>query len=137
MKRLIIVALLSSLLIFAIDRERIPTGSKVFVGDMNGFGAYITAAITKKKLPVLVVAKKEDADFEITGNAESEKPGWARTIFLGQGRSNEQASVNLINLKTGVVVFGYAVSKVNSVNGKQSAAEACAKHLREAVQKAK
>jgi len=131
-----ILALSASSLV-AIEGSAVPPNSKVFIGEMGGFGTYVTAAIHKKKVPLQIVADKGLADFEIIGNSESEKPGWARTIFTGQTRSNEQASINLVNLKTGVVVFGYAVNKGNSVRGKQSAAEACAKHLREAVEKVK
>ena len=120
---------------FAVDARPVAPNSTVFIGEMGGFGAYVTAAITKKKVPLTIVTDKAKADFEITGNAESEKAGWARTIFTGQSRSNEQASINLVNLKTSAVIFGYAVNKTNSVHGKQSAAEAFAKHLKEAIAK--
>jgi curli biogenesis system outer membrane secretion channel CsgG len=41
--------------------------------------------------------------------------------------------VKLVNIKTGEVVFAYAVNKKNSMHGRQTAAEACAKHMMEAV----
>ena len=72
--------------------------------------------------------------FEITGSTDSERAGWAKMLLLGSQNSNEQASVKAANLKTGVVVWGYAVHKTNSVRGKQSAAEACAKHLKEKIE---
>ena len=46
---------------------------------------------------------------------------------------NEEASIRLINVKASEIVFAYAVSKHNSVHGKQSNAEACAKHLKDVV----
>ena len=45
--------------------------------------------------------------------------------------SGEQATINVVDLHSGVVVFAYEVSKANAFHGKQSAAEACAKHLNE------
>src|SRR5215813_14353958 len=50
----------------------IPSGSKVFVVPMEGFETYLIAALTKKKTPLRVVSKREDADFEIVGNSESQ-----------------------------------------------------------------
>jgi hypothetical protein len=35
--------------------------------------------------------------------------------------------------KTGAVIFGYSVHKTNSVRRRQSAGEACAKHIKQIV----
>lgn len=35
---------------------------------MAGFEGYLTAALTKKHVPLIVVADKEKADYVITGN---------------------------------------------------------------------
>ncbi len=51
-------------------------------------------------------------------------------LLLGSSQSNEQASIKMTDLRSGAVVWTYSVHKVNSVHGKQSAGEACAKHLR-------
>ena len=114
---------------------QIPAGSKVFVAPMDGFETYMTAALAAKHVPLVVVADRDKADFEIRGGSQSEKPGWARTILTGQSRTDEQASIQVVNLKTSAVVFAYAVNKTNAVHGKQSAAESCAKHLKNAVGK--
>ena len=53
----------------------IPSGSKVFVARMEGFETYVIAALAKKKTPLLVVSKREEADFEIVGNSEGQKAG--------------------------------------------------------------
>jgi hypothetical protein len=110
--------------------KKIPAGSKVYVAPIaGGFDTYITAGIYKKKVPVTIVTTRDKADYEITGFSESDKAGWAKMIFLGSQNSNEQASFKASEIKTGDVVFAYSVNKVNSVRGKQSAGEACAKHL--------
>jgi len=44
----------------------------------------LTAAITKKKVPVEVIADREQADFEITTASETEKTSWAKVVFLSQ-----------------------------------------------------
>src|SRR5262249_15780186 len=93
----------------AADSETlIPSGSKVFVVPMEGFETYLIAALTKKKTPLRVVSKREEADFEIVGNSESQKAGWAKIIFK-TGLPTVEASIQVINVKTGIVV--YAVSE--------------------------
>jgi hypothetical protein len=113
-----------------ISEERIPAGSKVYLAPMpGGFETYLTAGLHKKKVPLTVVADKTKADFEISGVSESEKAGWAKMLFLGSAQSAEQASIKITNLQSGAVVFAYSVHKGNSARGKQSAGEACAKHI--------
>jgi hypothetical protein len=111
----------------------IPAGSKIYVQPMDGFGSYIIAAIEKKRVPVVIVVDKESADFEIGGDAESQKAGWAKILLTRSAASTEEASINVTNVRTGTVVFAYNVNKQNAARGKQSAAEACAKHLKEVV----
>ena len=115
-------------------KKLIPPGSRVYVAPMkDGFDTYVIAGIMKKKVPVVVVTSREKADYEITGIAESEKAGWAKMLFMGSSSSAEQASIKIVEIKTDEVVFGYSVNKGNSVRGKQSAGEACAKHMKESI----
>jgi len=113
----------------------IPAGSKIYVAPGDGFDTFLTAALNQKKVNVVVVADKDKADYVLEATSQSEKAGWARTVFMGQTGSNEEASVRLVNVKSSEVVFAYAVHKRNSVHGKQSTAESCAKYLKDAVQK--
>lgn len=112
----------------------IPAGARVFVQPMDGFGTYVMAALDRKKVPVVVVADRAEADFEIAGDAQSEKAGWAKILFTRSAASTEEASINITNIKTGVIVFAYNVNKQNAARGKQSAAEACAKHLKQKIE---
>jgi hypothetical protein len=57
----------------------------------------------------------------------------AKKIIMLDWRSSEEASVKLMNIQSGEVVFAYSVHKASSAHGKQSSAEACAKHLKEKV----
>jgi len=114
---------------------KIQSGSRVFVAPMGGFENYVTAGIVKKNVPVIVVADREKADYEIRGSEETEKAGWAKMLMLGSQQSNEQGSIVIRKIKTDEIVFAYSVNKINSVRGKQSAGEACAKHLKEVIGK--
>jgi hypothetical protein len=117
--------------------KAIPQGAKVFVAPMNGYETYIKAAIQKKKLPLVVVEERDRAEFEISGSAESQKAGAAKKIIMLDWHSTEQASVRITNLKSSEVVFAYSVHKASSAHGKQSSAEACAKHMKDAIETSK
>lgn len=113
------------------SKPAVESGSKVFIAPMEGgFNTYLIAAFSKKGVPLTVVGDREKADYEITGAAESQKAGWAKVLLTRQTGSTEEASINVVNIKSGEVVFAYAVNKASSVHGKQSSAEACAKHLK-------
>lgn len=130
-----LIALLLSPLAFPQDSSLIPRGSKVFIQPMGGYETFIAAAFANKKVPVVVVTDRNAADFEVTGSSESQKAGWAKMLLTRQSSSSEEASITVVNIKAGTVVFAYAVNKMNSVHGRQSSAEACAKHLKEKIAK--
>jgi hypothetical protein len=117
-----------------VNNAKIPSYAKVYVAPMvGGFENYIIAGFRNKKVPLTVVVDRSKADYEISGVSESEKAGWAKMLFIGVQNSNEQASIKVTDLKTGAVIFGYSVHKMNSARGKQSAGEACAKHIKQIV----
>lgn len=119
----------------SLNATKIPSGSRVYVAPMGGFENYVIAGILKKKVAVSIVSDRSKAEYEIRGSAETEKAGWAKMLFMGSQQTNEQASINVQEIKSGDVVFAYSVNKLNSVRGKQSAGEAIGKHLNEAIGK--
>jgi len=112
-------------------QQKLAVGSKVYIAPMDGFETYLKAAIVKKKVPIELVEQREKADYEITGVSESKKAGAAKIIIMGSWHSAEDASIKVSNLKSGEVVYAYSVHKGNSTHGKQTSAEACAKHLKD------
>ncbi len=119
------------------DPAYIPAGSRVYVAHiigMPGFENNLVAAFQKKRVDLLVVADRSQADFEINGYAESQKAGWAKIIF-GSGLPESEASFQLVNLRNGVVAYAVASYKVNSLNGNKSTAEHLAKNLRQKMER--
>jgi hypothetical protein len=117
-----------------VNNAKIPSYAKVYVAPMlGGFENYVIAGLRNKKVPLTVVVDRTKADYEISGVSESEKAGWAKMLFIASENSNEQASIKISDLKTGAIVFGYSVHKTNSMRGRQSAGEACAKHIKQIV----
>ena len=117
-----------------LSKEKIPAGSKVYIAPLNGYESFLVAAIVKKETPIIVVNSPDKADYTISGVSESVQAGWAKMLFLGSQQSNEQASIVMTNVKSGVAVWGYNVNKSNSYKGKQSSSEACAKHLKARIE---
>ena len=114
----------------------IRAGSKVFVHPMpDGFDVYFKAALARKKVPLVVVGMRDEAELEIKGTSETQKAGAAKKIFMGSWQSDEQASISVTNVQSGEIVYAYSVNKKNSAHGKRTSAESCAKHLKEAIEK--
>jgi hypothetical protein len=132
---LVAVSTLLSVATFAQQaaHAKIKSGSKIFVDKMGGLESYVIAGIVKKNVAVSLVSDPTKADYIITGDSESHQAGWAKMLLAGSQASAEQASVNLRDAKSGDILWAYSVNKINSYKGKQSAGEACAKHLKEVV----
>jgi hypothetical protein len=114
--------------------ERIAPGSKIFIEPMDGFDTYLSAAFLKKKVPVLVVDDKAKADFIVSGSSHVDKASWAKTMFVSPN-PHAEASVSIKDARTGNLVYAYNVDKPAAVRANQSTAEACAKHLKDAIEK--
>ena len=132
MKQLICAALIIACVAFAAVAQdyKIPAGAKVYIEPMEGFETYLAAALEKKKVPLVVVSKREEADYEIKGVAEKQKAGWAKTIF-GSGLPSASASIQVINVKTSVVAFAVAEERKDANFGQRSVAEYLAKKIGE------
>jgi hypothetical protein len=114
---------------------RIVPGTTVFIVPMDGFENYLAAALQKKNVPLVPVASEQQARYILKGTSEEKKPGWAKMVMMKQIHSDDAASVQMIDRKSGAIVFAYSVNKKNTLHGQQTTAEACAKHLKEQIEK--
>ena len=121
---------------FAADKPaaRIEKNTHVYIEPMGGFETYLSAAFLKKGVPLIITDDKTKADYIITGTSHTEKAGWAKTLFVTPAPQSD-ASISMKSAKTGEVVFAYAVDKFAARHADQSTAEACAKHLKNAIDK--
>jgi len=124
---------------------RVPANAKLFIegsetvdasnsknkATYGDFTLAITAALAKKKVPVVVVTDVERADFVVrhTSSAKEDSTGTkiAKLAVLGGlwGSSKFEASIMVIDKNSTAVVYSYNVKKGNF----QSAAESFAKNL--------
>jgi len=124
---------------------RVPANAKLFIegsetvdasnsknkATYGDFTLAITAALAKKKVPVVVVTDVERADFVVRHTSSAKEDSTATKIaklaVLGGlwGSSKFEASIMVIDKDSTAVVYSYNVKKGNF----QSAAESFAKNL--------
>ena len=94
---------------------------------------HLAAAIRKKEVPIVMVTDRDQADFEITGTHEKKEAGWAKTIFVSP-QPSATASMQVVNLKTKVVVYADSSHRTSANRGERSTAEKLAKYLKEKIE---
>lgn len=139
----------------------VTAGSRVVIAPMGGFETYFAAAVREKKVPITLTLDKSSAQyFVVSTNTEWQgfvfgsggAATWNRaggTAAYGSSASSTrglEASIMLIDAKTKDVIWAYEVHKNShgalifgtfGARGQQSIAEACAKHLKEYIEKGK
>jgi hypothetical protein len=140
---------------------QIAPGSRIVIAPMGGFETYFAAAMREKKVPVRLTLDKDSAQFFVvstetewhgfvygSGGSASWSPtgGSAAHGAAASSTRGLEASIMLIDAKTKDVVWAYEVHKnshgglllgTHAARGQQSLAEACAKHLKEFIEKGK
>ena len=141
--------------------RQLSAGSRVVIAPMGGFETYFAAAIREKKVPIALTLDRDSAQFFIV-STETEWQGfvagsgagaaWTRSggTFGSSSHASStrglESSIMLIDARTKDVVWAYEVHKSShgallfgtlAARGQQSLAEACAKHLKEFIEKGK
>jgi len=112
-------------------QQSVPAGSTVFVDTNNGFDIFILAALQAKHVPLVLVSSRDKADYILDSALFHSSEFVATQKVAGTYRVSESAFK--LTSKSGEVVFAYAATKGMFSKGKQSVAEACAKHLKRVV----
>jgi len=102
---------------------------------MDGFAQFVSDAIVKKKVPVVLVQERAKADFVMSGDAHVHKRGFFTSFVLSTGG---KGSVSIKDARTGDQVFACKFNKVDQMEADgyiyQSWAESCAKHMKKALE---
>jgi len=114
---------------------RIPRNSKVYIAPADGFEQYLAAAFRKKSVPLLIVTDRDLADFEITATHDKQDASFARTYVWGILHGSATASIQVVNLRTKVVVFADSSTRLVAFRGERSTAEKLAKYLKRKMEK--
>jgi hypothetical protein len=125
------------------EAQLIPRNSRVYIAPfrsedkqkpVEGFETYIAAALRKKNVPLIMVADRSQADFEIVGTADKKGGGWAKKVLLADFRDTTSASMSVINVKTGVIAYADASHRSSANKGLRSSAEKLAKYLKKKIE---
>ena len=109
----------------------IPAGSSLFVDSNNGFDTFILAAFQNKRVALKLVSSADKADYILDSSLFHTGEFVATPKLATTGRTSEAAFK--LTSKSGDIIWAYAVTKGIFSRGKQSVAEACAKHLKDIV----
>ena len=121
---------------------RIPPNSKIYIAPfksedttkpVEGFESYMAAALRKKGVPLIMVADRLQADFEIAGSADKKGAGFAKKWLLGDFRRSTSASLTVTNLRTGVIAYADSSDRSSANRGLRSSAEKLAKYLKRKI----
>jgi hypothetical protein len=123
--------LLACIAVSAYGQQSIPAGSSVFVDTNNGFDIFILAALQNKHVPLVLVSSRERADYVLDSALFHTDAFVATNKVAGTYRVSESAFK--LTTKSGEIIWAYAATKGMFSKGKQSVAEACAKHLKHIV----
>jgi hypothetical protein len=137
------------------DRGQIQPGARIVIAPMGGFETYFAAAIREKKVPITLTLDRGSAQYFIVSTesewqgfvaGSSERAAWTQTGGHYSSTRGLESSIMLIDAKSKDVVWAYEVHKSShgalffgtlAARGQQSLAEACAKHLKEFIEKGK
>lgn len=164
-KTVIVLCLFFSLYAAAKDKDsamaQISPGARIVIAPMGGFETYFAAAIREKKVPITLTLDRDSAQYFVvstetewqgfvagSGASANWNPGGGHYESASAASSTRglESSIMLIDAKTKDVVWAYEVHKsshgallfgTHAARGQQSLAEACAKHLREYIEKGK
>jgi hypothetical protein len=109
-------------------------GAKIFLDPMNGFGELMSDALTEKKVPVIVVKDRADADYVMSGEAHVKTPNYGLGAVLSKRGG---ANVAIQDARTGKEVFACNLHRVDE--GERPGdiligwAGQCAGHLKKAL----
>ena len=87
------------------------SGAKLFVEPMDGFEEILSHAMMKKKVPVVLVYERAEADFVMSGEAHVKKPGFLTGMVLS---THGKGSVSITDARTGNVVFTHKFKRADS-----------------------
>jgi hypothetical protein len=133
----------------------VPTGARIVIAPMGGFETYFAAAVREKRVPITLTLDKDSAQYFVVstdtewrgfvyGSGASWNPAGGAAGASASSTRGLEASIMLIDARSKDVVWAYEVHKNShgsilfgtlGARGEQSVAEACAKHLKEYIEK--
>jgi len=106
--------------------------SKIYIEHMGGFETTLFAAIDKEVVPLVIVEKPGEAEFDIKETG-ADRVTWAHMIFASQPTVTQQPEIVVTRIRSGEVVLACPLPTLNSARDRERAADDCAKRLKRSV----
>jgi hypothetical protein len=142
--RVRILAISTLILSFAVSVHAQSKG-KIYLDPDNSFSAYFSAAIQKKKVPVVITTDPAQADYTATFQGKSKDGSLLKDVLSTLGattnsnnNSSNEVVMTIVNAKTKDVTFSYTCRKQSQNIDASSAlatsvAECLAKHWKDSL----
>ena len=114
----------------------VPSGAKIFIHPMDGFGSYLHSAFRVKGVPVDVVGTRESAEYELTGSEEREEARRGRISLRIPGKGQDVVRLQLQRVATGEILMANTYGTKKNQGGKRGGAEAFAGELERKIRAA-
>lgn len=120
----------------------IPAGAKLYIEEMeHDFDGYLRAEIVKKKIPLVIVLNREEADFIMTGSATEQEARKWHEGWLTVERDKTTGNVTILDAKTNEFLWAAEAGDRSlwwgamARGGHRKVAERIVKNLRKVIQK--
>ena len=113
----------------------IPSNAKIYVDAASGFDKYLDSAIRKLRVPLSITTQKDGADYELDA-VMGAHPIPGSELLLQWIHGYGEAGIRVVNLHTSETVFFTRLNRNSDLHDWDTAAKACAGHLRTSVRRA-
>ncbi len=123
--------------IFVLNAQApVPSGAKIYIHPMDGFGSYLHSAFRVKGVPVDVVGTRESAEYELTGSEEREEARRGRISLRLPGKGQDVVRLQLQRVATGEILMANTYGTKKHHGGKRGGAEEFAGELERKIRAA-
>jgi hypothetical protein len=105
--------------VLAAPFPKVPAGSKVFIAPMDGFDRYFRAATSGGELPLVFVATRAEAEYEITGITTEVTPTLEEDV-RDRRTTRQDTTVSMTRIASGETVFTHSVTTLVRSPGKSA-----------------
>ncbi|MFZ0581635.1 MAG: hypothetical protein WA690_23250 [Candidatus Acidiferrales bacterium] len=107
----------------------------VFIEPMEGFDGLLSVAIERKHVPLAAEIYESRASYVLKIKWPGESADVVKADYKRSHRANEVPTLQLVERRTGTIVFTYTLSRSNTWRGEQGTAEVVANLLKEQIAK--
>ncbi|MFZ0885130.1 MAG: hypothetical protein WAN14_17135 [Candidatus Acidiferrales bacterium] len=118
-----------------VSRDAVNAVPSVFIEPMEGFDGLLSVAIERKHVPLAAEIYESRATYVLKIKWPGESADVVKADYKRSHRASEVPTLQLVERRTGTIVFAYTLSRSNTWRGEQGTAEVVASLLKEQIAK--